>query len=86
MSGFEYEDGTRVEVGDIVARANTYSFLSDDDDDDAEDGEVVQIMPRLGAVKIRYEDHHDAYRSTGKPRIKTDVVDPSQLNLVRRTM
>lgn len=47
-------------------------------------GQVVALHPRSGQVTVRYEDHHDCYRTTGNPRRKSVRVDLSDVDLVRR--
>jgi len=68
-----------IQIGDQVeAKKALYSK--------AIEGEVVKLFPRKRQVKIRYEDWHDCYRTTGKPRIKSATFDPIHLNLLQRVM
>ena len=48
------------------------------------EGVIVKIHPKSRTVTIRYEDHHDAYRTSGNPRRKTVRAPVHSVNLIQR--
>lgn len=47
-------------------------------------GVVTKLHPRALEVTVRYEDHHDTYRTTSNPRQKTVRLPIEAVDLVGR--
>ena len=76
MSALLYNEDYAVDLGDHVEFRCADGLSAE--------GQVIRIHPRLGAVTIRYEDHLDSYRTSGRPRVRSERVAVRDVNLLRR--